>query len=104
MRSRHSVTAGTRAGLLLVGTVWALPATADDKTGTAGRCPSGLQHVITSKTSGATTHRDVSRSKSWDKGTGTAMTKSTRIGWEGAYTWQVVAKTITTGGDSCSIL
>ncbi len=104
MRSRHSVAAGALASLLILGTVGVLPAAADDKRGDAARCPSGRQHVITSKTTGATTHRDVTRARSWDKGTGTNVTKTTRTGSEAAYTWQIVSGTVSTGGDSCSIL
>ena len=104
MRARHSVSAGALGALLILGSTGALPAAADEKRGDAARCPSGLQHVITSHTSGATTHRDLTHARSWDKGTGTNATRTTRTGSEAAYTWQIVSGTVTTGGDSCSIL
>ncbi|WP_454050313.1 hypothetical protein [Cellulomonas sp. Marseille-Q8402] len=46
----------------------------------------------------------MTRARSWDKGTGTNVTKTTRTGSEAAYTWQIVSGTVSTGGDSCSIL
>lgn len=104
MRSRRSVAAGAAAGVLLVLTVGVPPAAADDKSGSAARCPSGLQHVITSKTTGSTTHRDVTHGRTWEKGVANNSTTTTRTGSEAAYTWKIVAKTIATGGDSCSIL
>lgn len=104
MRSRR-VLMSTAAAAVLVLTVGAVPATAaEQKRGDAAQCPTGRQHVISSTTDGTVTHRDLTGARTWKKGTGTSLKTTTRTGSEAAYTWQINAGTITTGGSSCSIL
>lgn len=105
MKIRKRVTGAAVVAALLVGALGVQPALADEKKGDAAACPAGLRHVITSKTSGDTRHRDETHGKTYEKGQQSNSTATTRLGLTGAYRWGIAAGgRISTGGDSCSIL